>query len=78
MPLGCDDGREDGMSLGLDDGVPLGLLLGSDDGNVVIAQSPSFTVMVAVSAAGSVANKSIESTVTVLGENDDEKVPRRR
>ena len=50
----------------------LGILLGSDDGFCVIAQSPSFIVMVAVSGAGAVANKSIESTVTVLKEAEME------
>ena len=58
------------MSLGLDEGI----LLGSDDGIGVIAQSPSFTVMVAVSGIASDVPR--ESTVTVLVAKHDEMVPR--
>lgn len=54
------------MSLGLDEGVSLG----SDDGIGVIAQSPSFTVMVAVS--GDAPDVPRVSTVTVLKEDEIE------
>ena len=49
----------------------LGLLLGSDDGVDVIAQFPSFTVMVAVSA-GIAPDVPRVSTVTVLKEDEIE------
>lgn len=58
------------MPLGLDEGVSLGLLLGSDDGVDVIAQSPNFTVMVAVSG-GDAPDVTRVSTVTVLGGKKD-------